>query len=343
MVDANDFQKAVELINKSNNALITTHAKPDGDACGCVVAMSEILTALGKKVTPVLLSELPQWYEFLFTEKPAVLGQDVSLQQLIEGFAEPDLIILVDTNAYNQLPQFDEFLKQNDKPILVIDHHVTNNGLGTVELIDTTASAAALIIFDLLKFANWPITEKITQALFVAAATDTGWFHFSNTDSRTCYAFAELVEAGVNPTKVYHDLYQSFSPQRFKLMTAMLNTLQLHLNGRYAEQHLLQADFQRSGAKLKDTENLIDECQRISTVRVATLFVELPDGRIKCSLRSRGFVDVRKIARKFNGGGHKMAAGAHLPGSMETAKKLIKTEIEKQLTDNFLASETSSP
>ncbi|GAG80427.1 unnamed protein product, partial [marine sediment metagenome] len=226
--------------------------------------------------------------------------------------------------------EFDQYLKQNDKPVLVIDHHETSDGLGDVELIDTTAAASALIIFDLLKYADWKVSQRIAQALFVAVATDTGWFQFSNTDSRVYRSCAELIDIGANPAEIYHNLYQKFSFERFKLMARMLDTLELHLDGRFATQHLLQQDFEQAGATYKDTENLIDECRRIGTVEAAALFVELKDGRVRCSLRSTGAIDVRKIAQKFGGGGHKMAAGAHLPGPLEKAKELIKTEVKKQ-------------
>ncbi|MBA7610595.1 Bifunctional oligoribonuclease and PAP phosphatase NrnA [subsurface metagenome] len=331
MVNSSEFQKAVELINKSNNVLITTHTRPDGDACGSIAALSDVLGALGKKVQPILLSPVPEWYEFLFAEKLPILGEDVGFEQLKQGqFAEPDLIMIIDTNSYSQLPQFDEYLKQADKPVLVIDHHVTADGLGDVELIDTTAAATALIVFDLLRYANWPVTKKVAQALFVAVATDTGWFHFSNTDSRVYRSCAELIDAGANPAEIYHDLYQNFSHQRFKLMTAMFNTLELHLDGRYATQHLRQRDFEQAGAAYSDTENLIDECRRLSTVEAAALFVELKDGRIRCSLRSRGDIDVRKIAQKFGGGGHTMAAGLYLPAPLKNAKQLILAEMAQQ-------------
>ena len=334
MISSRDFQKAVELIDKSSSILITTHTKPDGDACGSIVVIADALTSLGKNVKTLLLSELPDWYEFLFTEKPPILGKDVSVELLKQGqFAEFDLIIIIDTNSYSQLPKFDEFLKQNDKPVLVIDHHITADGLGHIELIDTAAAASALIVFDLLKYANWPINKKIAQALFVAVATDTGWFQFGNTDSRVFRSCAKLIDADANPAEIYHDLYQNFSHQRFKLMTAMFNTLELHFDGRYVTQHLLQQDFQQAGATQKDTENLIDECQRISTVEAEVLFVELKDGRVKCSLRSRGVIDVRKIAQKFGGGGHKMAAGTYLPGSVKNAKQLIFEQIKEQFAE----------
>jgi len=331
MISKSDFQKAVELIGKSDTILITTHTRPDGDACGCMAAMDDVLTALGKKVKLILLSPLPEWYEFLFAEKLPVLGEDVSLEQLKQGrFAEPDLIMIIDTNSYSQLPQFDKYLKRAGKPVLVIDHHVTADGLGDVELVERDAAATGLIVFDFLKYANWPIIEKIAEALFVATATDTGWFQFNNTDSRVFHCCAELIDAGANPSEIYHKLYQNFSHQRLKLMAAMFNTLELHLDGRFATQHLLQRDFQQSGAAHKDTENLIDECRRISTVEAAALFVELKDGRLRCSLRSRGAVDVGKIAQKFGGGGHKMAAGLYLSPPLENAKQLILTEIAQQ-------------
>jgi phosphoesterase RecJ-like protein len=332
MVDSNDFQQAVELINKSSSILITTHARPDGDACGCLVAMRDALVALGKKVKLLMLSEVPEWYEFLFDEKVPVLGEDIQLEGLMEGrFGQFDLIMIIDTNSYSQLPKFDEYLKQADKPVLVIDHHVTADGLGDVELVDSDAAATALNVYDLLKYANWPVTEKMAEALFVAVATDTGWFQFGNTDSRVYRDCAELIDAGAKPTKIYDNLYQNFSSSRFMLMAAMFNTLELHFDGRYAVQHVRLKDFEQTGAAFKDTENLIDECRRIGTVEVAALFVELKDGLVKCSLRSRGPVDVRTIAQKFGGGGHKMAAGIHLPGPLEEAKRLILEEVTARL------------
>jgi len=326
-----DFQKAIELINKSNDILITSHTKPDGDACGCVSAMCETLGALGKKVTPLLLSAPPQWYEFLFTEKPAVLDEDVKLDELTAGrFGQFDLILIVDTNSHSQLAKFNDYLKQNDAPVLVFDHHETSDGLGDVELIDTDAAATGLIVLDLLKFAGWPVTEKIAESLFVALATDTGWFQFSNSNSRVYRACAELINAGVKPTQIYDHLYLNFSYSRFRLMAGMLDKLELHLDGRYAAMQISRQDFEQTGAAYSDTENLINECHRIGTVEASALFIELKDGRIRCSLRSRGPLDVSKIAAKFGGGGHTMAAGTFLPGPLENAKQLILEEVTKK-------------
>jgi phosphoesterase RecJ-like protein len=239
------------------------------------------------------------------------------------------LIAIVDTNSTSQLPKFDEYLKRNDKPVLVIDHHATSDGLGDVELVDSSAAATGLIILEMFKYAGWTITERIAEALFVAVATDTGWFRFSNTDGRTYRACAELIDAGAKPTPIYDNLFHNFSQARFRLMISMLDSLELHLDNRYAAMQITQQDFEQTGAEYHDTENLINEAQRIATVTTTALFIELKDGRIRCSLRSAGGLDVSQIAAKFGGGGHKQAAGSFLPGPLENARQLILNEITK--------------
>ncbi len=324
-----EFARAVELVNKSENILVTTHTKPDGDACGAVAALVRALTKAGKNIKPLFLSGVPDWYMFLFDSPPAVLGENISLNELKESkFIDPDLIIIVDTNSNNQLAGFSEYLKANNKPVLVMDHHVTNDGLGNIEIKDTAAAAAGQIVFDFLRYNRYEIDNEIARALFVAIVTDTGWFRFSNVDSRVLSDCSELVKLGAEPAKIYHDLYQCFSIERFNLMTVMFNTLELHFEGRYATQYLNQQDFKNTGADYKDTENLIDECQKIGSVEAVALFVEQADGRIKCSLRSRGGIDVRNIAQKFGGGGHIMASGMHLDGPLESAMNVIFKEFE---------------
>jgi phosphoesterase RecJ-like protein len=335
MIKPEDFQNAVDLINKSNNILITTHTRPDGDACGCVAAMCEALAAIGKKVTPLLISPVPQWYEFLFTEKPAVLDEDIKFDELTAGrFGRFDLILIVDTNSRSQLPKFSYYLKQKNAPVLVFDHHETSDNLGDVELIDRDAAATGMIVLDLLKHASWPLTGNIAESLFVAIATDTGWFRFSNTNSRVYRASAELIDAGVKPTQIYDHLYLNFSYPRFRLMAGMLDKLELLVDGRFAVMQITRQDFEQTGAAYSDTEDLINECHRIDSVKVSALFIELKDGRIRCSIRSKGPLDVSEIAAKFGGGGHTMAAGTFLPGPMENAKKLILTEVTERIDKN---------
>jgi len=331
MARSDDFKKAVELINKSSSVFITTHTKPDGDACGCVVALCDAMRRAGKQVQPLFLSTVPQWYGFMLSEKAPVLGEGLSVDELRRGrLGEFDLIIIVDADSYSQLGDFEQYLKPNEKPVLVIDHHKTSDGLGDVQLLDPTAAATGLIVLQLFDHAAWPLTEKAAQALFTAIATDTGWFQFNNTDSRVYAAAARLTDAGAKPTRIYEKLYHSFSHARFKLMLAMLSTLELHFDGRFATQYILQHDFERTGTTSADTENLINECHRIGAIEASALFVELNDGRIRCSLRSTGVIDVSKIAEKFGGGGHKPAAGAFLPGPLQNAHQLILDEMSRQ-------------
>jgi phosphoesterase RecJ-like protein len=223
-------------------------------------------------------------------------------------------------------------MRQSGAPVLVIDHHVTSDGLGDVELSDASAAATGLIVLDLIKHAGWPLTEKMAEALFVAIATDTGWFQFRNTDSRVHRACAEFIDAGAKPTQIYDSLYHNFSHARFKLMAAIFDSLELHLDDTYAAMHVSRQDFERTGAGYSDTENLINECHRIGTVKASALFVELEDGRVRCSLRSRGAIEVDQIAAMFGGGGHKMAAGTYLPGPLENARKLILDEVTRELS-----------
>ncbi len=333
MTKTNDFQRAVELIENSETVLITSHEKPDGDACGSVVALCEVIRSLGRSIQPLFLSPLPGWYEFVPSERIPVLGEDVQVEELLQGrLGEFDLVIIVDADSYSQLPGLDKYLKQGDVPVLVIDHHITSDGLGDVKLSDPDAAATGLIVFDLLRHAGWPMNEKTAEALFVATATDTGWFQFSNTDSRVHRSCAEFINAGARPTQIYDSLYHNFSHARFQLMTSMFDSLELHLDGAYAAMHVSQQDFRRTGANYSDTENLINECHRIATVKASALFVELEDGRIRCSLRSRGAIEVDHIAAKFGGGGHKMAAGTYIEGPLESAKSRVLDEIARELS-----------
>lgn len=328
-----EFQKAIELIEHSSNIAITTHIRPDGDACGCMRALLEVLYAQGKQLFPFFLSPPASWYRDLFEEKIPVLGNDFRPEEFMEEpWSKCDLVILVDTNSLVQLPGLERWLSyRSNAKVLVIDHHLTGDGLGDVQLIDAEAAAAGEIVFDLLKAAGWPITPSTAEAIFVSLSTDTGWFRFGNADSRIFRTAAELIEAGARPDVLYRMMYQSFSPARLRLMVRMLEHLELHEQERIACQYILRRDFEETGAHGPDTENLIDECQRIKTVEAAFLLVELSDGRFRCSLRSKGKVDVRIIAQKYGGGGHTLAAGVTLEGPLEEAKEKMIREMAAQI------------
>jgi phosphoesterase RecJ-like protein len=218
-------------------------------------------------------------------------------------------------------------------PVLVIDHHLTGDKLGTVEVIDSTAAATGEIILDLFKTAGWQITPVIAESLYIALSTDTGWFRFDNTDARVMRNASTLIELGAKPAEIYHKMYQNYSPARLKLLGKMLESLELHRNDKIALMFIMRKDFEATGATGSDTEDFINESHRISSVEASALLVELKDGGFRCSLRSNGSIDVRQIAAKFGGGGHKVAAGTNLKGPLETAKKMILAELEKALSN----------
>ncbi|MHC5082635.1 MAG: DHH family phosphoesterase [Planctomycetota bacterium] len=332
MTNCDVFKNAIELMDGATNVLLTTHIRPDGDACGCVRAMAEALANRGKQTQTLFMSPLASWYESLFEAKPLILGNDITQEELMGGYFDAvDLIVIVDTDSNVQLPGFADWLAVCDKKVLVIDHHITGDSLGDVMVVDTVAAAAGEIVFDLLKFAGWEITPRMAESIFIALSTDTGWFKFGNTDSRIFNTAAELIDAGAKPNEIYALLYQSFKPSRIYLMGRMLEHLALHAGDRIATQYIMRQDFDDCGASGPDTENLIDECQRINTVQAAALFIELADGGYRCSLRSKGKVDVRRIAQKYGGGGHTLASGVNLQGPREAAIQTIVDEITAQL------------
>jgi phosphoesterase RecJ-like protein len=327
MIDNLQFEAALDLMAGAQHIVITTHNKPDGDACGSLVALRDALLAEGKKVEALFLSPVPAWYGFITSEPYIVLPPDRTVDDLIRGpLGQADLVILVDVNSESQLPTVAEALRRLKVPILVIDHHATADGLGTLELVDPSAAATGLLVYEILKYGQWPVTAAMAEALFVATATDTGWFQFSNSDSRVYRDCADLIDAGAQPKRLYDKLYLSFSVPRFQLMVAVLQNMELHFDNQFALLTIRLADFSRYGATSEDTENLINEGHRIGSVRASALLVELEDGRIRCSLRSRTGLDVGALANRYGGGGHRLAAGTFLPGPLAHAHDLILKE-----------------
>jgi phosphoesterase RecJ-like protein len=333
MIDPALFGQANDLIHAANKILVTTHVKPDGDAIGSLVGICNVLAQLGKQLVPLLLSPVPQWYQFLLDDAVPVLRHELESTDSDQGvFQAADLIILVDVNSLTQLSHFGELLVRHETPVLVIDHHATADHLGTIELVDPDAAATGLLVAEYIRHNKWPMSAHTAEALFVAAATDTGWFQFSSANSRVYRDCADLIDAGANPTEIYEKLYQDFSFAKFKLTLAMLDTLELFYDDQFAVQHLSHQDFERTGAAYEETENLINECHRIGSVKASALLVELADGRIRGSLRSKCDLDVSLIARKYGGGGHKKAAGTFLEGPMERARKTIIEDFRPFLT-----------
>jgi phosphoesterase RecJ-like protein len=332
----NEYHKAMSLIEKANSVLITGHTRPDGDSCGSVCALSRLLISQGKKVFPLMLTPYSDDMSFILEGvEHYIADPDVDLAPQIEAnCGDIDLVILVDTNSRNQLPRFDKWLENSNAPVIVFDHHITNDNLGDVEIIDTDAAAAGQVVCEFLEAMNIDITPQIAGCLFTAIASDTGWFRFGNRNRGDVYAMAgRLIDKGADPPYIYNMLYQQMPEGKLRLIARAIDTMELHFEGRAATQQLFLSDFEATGTKGRDTGGIVQEPNKIASVDTSVLFIEQPDGKFKCSMRSKGKVNVRLIAQNHGGGGHDLAAGVTIDRPLDDIKTIILGEIKLQLAD----------
>lgn len=308
-----------------------SHWRSDGDALGCVVALREVLRSLGKEVLAGVPDDVPARYHFLADGEP--IPHLRCEGSPLADFA-PDLVLIVDTSARAQMEPLMPFLEKCTAPRLIVDHHVTHDISAETVLYDTTAGAAGLILLDWFRKEGWTINSVAATALFVSMSTDTGWFHFSSADGRMYRAAAHLIEQyGVQPDLLYRQLYLQESVSRMRLLAELLGSLEMYEDGQLVVCTVTQEMFARSGAKYSETEDLINELQRIGSVRVAALLVEDPDGKTRMSLRSKDSVNVAAIAQRFGGGGHERAAGARTASDPATLKAQVIEAVGKELSD----------
>jgi phosphoesterase RecJ-like protein len=218
-------------------------------------------------------------------------------------------------------------------PKLVIDHHLTQEDWATAKLVVKEAAAAGEIVAELLEQWDVPLTEPIAKALFLAIASDTGWFHYSNTRPFTLRLAARLMEAGVDTDSLYQLLFQNERAERVTLQARAQQTLELLADQRLAVMSVAKGDFATAQASMADTEALINVPLQIRAVEVSILFVEPIDGgAIRISLRSKGKIDVSKFAEKFGGGGHARAAGLKVNGSIESVHDRVVQAMVETIT-----------
>ena len=324
-----DFSKALDCLANAGSIVITCHTRPDGDALGSAVALAQILQDKGKSVEIILSSALPSRYAFLFSRQPPRVIQDTWPRTLLKEF---DTAVVLDTSVRAQLaPQFD-FLRSGELRVLVIDHHLSNEPLGAVSIIDPSASSVGLLLAELAQVWSVGLKSSVAEALFVALATDTGWFRFPNADLRTYRQAWQLMQAGVQPAKLYEALYMRESPGRVRLAARALATLELFCNGRLACMALLQEDFKQTQAEPSDSEDLVNEPLRIGSVEVAVMLIEDQPGLVRLSLRSKRQINVARIAEHFGGGGHSQAAGAQFAGPVSRVKQEIVSVLTQELS-----------
>jgi bifunctional oligoribonuclease and PAP phosphatase NrnA len=332
MPDPTDpYRRLIDALGACRRVLVTTHVRPDGDAVGTCAALVLGMRKAGIDAEVLLLSRLPRKYAFLFQDNGIVhhdaeKGWPVSLS--LDRF---DALLVADTGTWSQLPGLRERVEGWRKPKLVLDHHLTQEDWADAKLVVTDAAAAGEIAAELLDQWGIEIDRPIAAALFIAVASDTGWFQFSNTRPYTLRLAARLMEVGVDTDRMYQMLYQNERAERVALQTRAQQSLELLLDGRLAVMRVRKGDFDETRADVPDTENLINIPLQVRTVEVSLLFVEPRDGGpVRVSLRSKGQVDVARFAEQFGGGGHARAAGLKLDGPFDAAHdRVVAAMVER--------------
>lgn len=300
-----------------------SHLRPDGDALGCVIALALCLKGLGKQVKV--------WNEDGMLDKYRYLPSSDLVTRPPAEPEEFDVAIALDTGVENRLGTCQKAVKQA-KIWINIDHHISNARYGDLVHVDPTAPATGQILFELFQSDNLPVTPEMADNLFVAISTDTGSFQYPNTTARTYEIGAELLKAGVNVGKLSQLMYESHPRRRIILLRELLNTMQFSANNQVASFALSMDTIQRLGSESEDTEGLIDTLRGIEGVIVAAFFEELPEGKVRISLRSKDSkVDVCKICALFGGGGHTLAAGARTRGSLPEVQEKVLTAISNEI------------
>jgi phosphoesterase RecJ-like protein len=309
-----------DALARGRRFLVTSHARPDGDAIGSQVALALALQALGKTVRVVDRDPAPAPYQAF----PGVELIDVA--PAAEG--EFDAAILLECGDLSRpgVAGLDRYT------IVNIDHHTGNTGYGALNWYDPSAAACAEMVLDLIDALGVPLTREIATAVYVAILTDTGSFRHANITPRTFEACRRAAAAGVDAAAVARQVFDSSPVGKLKLMSALLGRMRLEADDRLAVLYLDDEMLRANGATRDDTEGLVNLPFSAREVRAVAFFkVEGPD-EVRVSLRSKGAVDVRAVAVRHGGGGHPNAAGFSVAGAYETVRDGIVREVAEAIT-----------
>lgn len=308
-----NWSRFAEIVHAHERFLLTSHIRPDCDALGSELGMAAVLETLGKRVTIVNGMATPPNLAFIDPDKRIkVIGEDVQ----IEDLADIEVLMILDTSAWAQLGPMGDVIRATKAKKIVVDHHVSEDDLGTEPFKNTSAEATGRLVVEAAEELGVELTPEMATPIFAAIATDTGWYRFGSASSGTYRIAAKLIDAGASPAGIYGELYEQDTLGRVKLRGVILSRVVCELEGRLAHTYVLQEDFEATGALASDTEDVINMALAIAGVEFAVIFVELASGGFKLSFRSRCDLDCSQIAEQFDGGGHKAAAGAFQKGAL---------------------------
>lgn len=317
------FGEIADALRGHEKFVVMSHLRPDGDALGCQLAMALCLEELGKQVSV--------WNEDGMLEKYRFLPRSELVVQPPATPEKFDVAIALDTAAEDRLGTCRAAVGHADLWIN-IDHHVSNDHFGDLAHIDVQAPATGQILYDFFTASELPMTYAMADNLFAAISTDTGSFQYPNTSARSFEIAAALIQSGVNIGEISRQLYESYPRRRLDLLRALLNVMKMSCEGRVASFGLTSATVAELGAQPEDNEGLIDYIRAIEGVVVAVFFEELPEGKVRISMRSKDpRADVCKICAQFGGGGHKLAAGARTRGSLPAVEEKVLAAICHEL------------
>lgn len=301
--------EVLKQIEQRNRFLLTSHARPDGDAIGSALACGEILRSIGKEAEVVLSDGVPRIYQSLpFADR-------VVQSERVNGEYDAAIILECDSIERTRLEGFE------NQFVINIDHHQSGQPFGNLNWIDPKAVATAEMVYRMAREAGVKVSSDIATCLYTGVLTDTGSFVFEGTNEHTFALARELVLAGADPVRCARNVYFGHSTAKMRLLGAALSHLERE--GELAWFWVTQEEMERFNAIEEDCEGLVNYALSIYDVQVAILLRELPDGKFRVSLRSKGEVNVALIAEQFGGGGHECASGFSVTGPLLVALSRI--------------------
>jgi phosphoesterase RecJ-like protein len=315
-----DLRRVVEFLERTPKLIITAHETPDGDAIGSECAMYRAFRSLGK--TAIVLNADPTPKKFAFLDADTVIRVLTDESELPADIEEHGLLIL-DTNDVQNIGNVASLVLPRVREHFIIDHHESDDTEREGNLIQRNASSTAEILYQLFRELGLAIDFPIAQALFAAIVFDTGSFIYPKTTALTFEIARDLVSRGVQPNLVYSRLYESNSISALVLQSRVLSTLELTLDNKVAILTLTRQMIIDSGAIYEEADQMINIPLRSEDIKVSVFFKENTEGLVRCSLRSKGSVNVAEIAHTFGGGGHRTAAGFKCKGSPEQVRKVL--------------------
>jgi bifunctional oligoribonuclease and PAP phosphatase NrnA len=305
------LSQVVELIESKRSFAITSHIRPDGDSLGSSLGLYWLLQALEKDAEVIMRDPVPHSYRHL----PG--WQKVRVTPSVDR--NYDAVFVIECSDIKR-----PGLVNLDKQYVVnIDHHSTTALFGTINWIDSTASAVGEMIYNLCKATGVRVTKEIAECVYTALITDTGSFHYSNTTERTFKVASELVRTGVKPAKTAESVFASYPWSRIQLLGDVLSTARRDTSGKVACMRQTLDMQKRSAAAEEDTDGFVNYPLTVAEVEAVALLKECASEVYRTSLRSKGDVNVARVAEMFGGGGHRNAAGCTLTGPWDDVENRI--------------------